>query len=99
VPTSIVSIVVLAVGCMVAACGSEPSEEAPETSAETVAIGPALSLMDIEGTWKMRYVPVSGDTVVTTSQVQVTADGWTLLLPGREPIEAVVAMSGGREPW
>lgn len=85
---------VLACGFLLNGCKSEPPEESPEPAADTVAIGPALSLADIEGTWNMRYVPVKGDTVVTTSQVQVTPGGWTLLLPERDPIRADVTASG-----
>ena len=91
---STISILVLAGGWMLAACDRGPAEETRETPADTVAAAPAISMADIEGTWNMQYVPVSGDTAVTTSQVQVTPEGWTLLLPDREPIRGDVTASG-----
>ena len=93
-PKSTLSTLVLAIGSMLASCESQPPEETPETPADTVAVGPAISLADIEGTWNMRYTPVAGDTAVTTSQVQVTAEGWTLFLPERDPIRAEVTAAG-----
>jgi hypothetical protein len=43
----------------------------------------------------MRSVPVSGeDTTATLYQSVITADGWTLMLPDREPMEGVVTTSG-----
>jgi hypothetical protein len=87
-------LVVLAAGLLSPGCQGEPPEEATELPADTVAVAPTLSLADIEGTWNLRYVPASGDTTVTTSQVRVTADGWTLFLPDRDPIPGVVAASG-----
>jgi hypothetical protein len=94
VPKSTLSLLVLATGLILAACESQPPEETPETPADTVAVGPAISLADIEGTWDMRYTPVTGDTAVTTSQVQVTPEGWTLLIPDRDPIPAEVTAGG-----
>ena len=93
-PKAMMSLLVLAGGLFLAACDSQPPEEARETPADTVASAPALTLADIEGTWNMQYVPVSGDTAVTTSQVQVTPEGWTLLLPERDPIRAEVTAAG-----
>ena len=91
---STVSILVLA-GCwLLFACDTAPPEEAPEALADSVAAAPTISLADIEGTWNMRYVPVSVDTTATTSQVQVTEESWTLLLPDRDPIPAEVTASG-----
>lgn len=84
----------LAGGLLPLGCESEPAEEATEPPADTVAVSPRISLADIAGTWEMRYVPESGDTTVTNSRIQVTADGWTLFLADREPIEGVVTTSG-----
>jgi hypothetical protein len=42
----------------------------------------------------MRSVPVSGDTTATVYQSVVTADGWTMMLPDRDPIEGVATTSG-----
>lgn len=89
---------VMATGLLVVGCQSEPAEEATdELPADTVAAAPepTISLADIAGTWDMRAVPVSGeDTTATVSQAIVTADGWTLMLPDRDPIEGIVTASG-----
>ncbi len=85
----------LGVGLFLVDCESEPAEEpTDELPADTVAAAPTISLAEVAGTWDMRSVPVSGDTTATLSQVVVTADGWTLLLPDRDPIEGAVTTSG-----
>lgn len=87
-------VLVLAAGCVLAGCGGEPPEDGLETPADSVAGAPEISLSDIEGTWTMQYTTVSGTPDVTTSQVQVTAEGWTLILPGRDSIPAEVTAAG-----
>jgi hypothetical protein len=86
----------LAIGLFLVDCESEPAEEpTDEVPADTVAAAPTISLADIAGTWDMRSVPVSGeDTTATVYQSVITADGWTLMLPDRDPIEGVVTTSG-----
>jgi hypothetical protein len=83
--------VLLALGCE-----RESSEVATEEqAADTVAGAATISLADIAGIWDMRSVPETGaDTTTTVYQVQATADGWTLYLPDRDPIEAAVTTSG-----
>ena len=89
---------VMAGGLLMIGCGTEPAEEATdELPADTVAAeaAPSITLADFAGTWDMRSVPVSGDdTTATVYQSVVTADGWTLMLPDREPLEGVVTVSG-----
>ena len=86
----------LGVGLFLVDCESEPAEEPTgELPADTVAVAPTISLADIAGTWDMRSVPVSGpDTTATVSQSVITPDGWTLMLPDRDPIQGVVTTSG-----
>jgi hypothetical protein len=85
----------LGVALFLVDCESEPAEEATdELPADTLAAAPTTSLADFAGTWDMRSVPVSGDTTATVYQSVVTADGWTLMLPDRDPIEGVVTVSG-----
>lgn len=91
---STISILALAGCCLLSACDGGPPEERSEASADSVAAAPSISLADIEGTWNMRYVPVSEDTTATIAQVQVTPESWTLLLPDRDPIVAQVTASG-----
>lgn len=85
---------VLAGGLLLLGCRSEPADEVAEVPADSVAASPAILLEDIAGTWDVRYVPQSGDTTVTSSQIRVTANGWTLLLADREPIVGAVMTSG-----
>lgn len=87
---------VLAAGLLVLGCKRESSEEATEKQAADTGAGAAtISLADIAGTWDMRAVPETGaDTTATAYQVQATADGLTLFLPDRDPIEAAVTTSG-----
>lgn len=88
--------IALAVCLLLLGCerGPEP-DEATEIPTDTLAAAPTISLADIAGTWNVRYVPESGDTTrVTNSQIRVTADGWTLLLADRDPVQGVVTTSG-----
>lgn len=87
---------ILAGGLLVLGCQREPSEEpTEEPAADTVTAATTISLADVAGTWDMRSVPETGaDTTATVYQIQATADGWTLYLPDRDPIEAVVTTSG-----
>lgn len=88
---------ILAGGLFLPGCESEPAEEATdELPADTVAAAPTISLADIAGTWNMRSVPETGDTTATVFQLQATADGITLFLPDRDPVEGVVTTSGDR---
>lgn len=86
---------VLAGGLFVLACERESAEEATEEqAADTVAGTATISLADVAGTWDMRSVPETGpDTTATLAQIQVTADGWTLLLTDRDPVEAAATPS------
>jgi glucose/arabinose dehydrogenase len=86
---------VIASGLILSACETEPAEQATEElPADTVAAEPTISLADVAGTWDMRSVPETGDTTATVYQVEATPDGWTLMLPDRDPIEAEVTTSG-----
>ena len=83
-------------GLLMFGCQSEPAEQATEEiPADTVPAEPTISLADVAGTWEMRSVPETGsDTTATVYQLVASADGWTLMLPDRDPIEAEVTTSG-----
>jgi hypothetical protein len=87
---------VLVGGLLALGCEREAAEEATDDQAAyTVAAAPTISLADVAGTWDVRSVPESGaDTTATVYQIQATADGWTFLLPDRDPIVATVTTSG-----
>lgn len=87
---------ILAGALLVLGCERESYEEATEEeAADTVAGAATISLADIAGTWDMRSVPETGaDTTATVYQIQATADGWTLMFPDRDPIEAAARTAG-----
>lgn len=86
---------VLVSGLILSGCESEPAEDATlELPADTMAAAPTISLDDLAGTWDMRAVPETGDTTATVYQLLVTADGATLMLPERDPIEGQVTVEG-----
>lgn len=86
---------VLVSGLILSGCESEPAEDATlELPADTMAAASTISLDDLAGTWDMRAVPETGDTTATVYQLLVTADGATLMLPDRDPIEGQVAVAG-----
>jgi hypothetical protein len=87
---------VIAGGLLLLGCEREPAEETTEEeAADTIATAATISLADVAGTWDMRAVPEAGaDTTTTVYQIQARTDGWTLMLPDRDPIEAAVTTSG-----
>jgi hypothetical protein len=87
---------VLASGLILSACETEPGEQATEElPPDTIAATPTISIADVAGTWDMRSVPETGsDTTATVYQLVATPDGWTLMLPDRDPLEAEVTTSG-----
>ncbi|MFN2383696.1 MAG: hypothetical protein ABR559_05465 [Gemmatimonadota bacterium] len=86
---------VLGGGLLLLACAQESADETAidETAADSV-MAPAFSLADVAGTWDMRAVPTTGDSTPTVGQLEATADGWTYLLPERDPIPVRVVASG-----
>jgi hypothetical protein len=88
----------LALTSMVLLGCAQEAAETDEMAADTAAMeetAAAISLSDVAGTWDMRAVPVTGDdTTPTIYQVEATADGWTILLPDREPMVAQTTISG-----
>lgn len=85
----------LVAGSIVLNCARESDESMEELPADTTAAATGITLADIAGRWDMRSVPVAGtDTTATVYQMEATADGITLFLPDREPIQAVPTIDG-----
>ena len=82
-------------GVVLLGCAEE-SAETDEMTADTTAMEETatISLSDVAGTWNLRAVPETGDTTATEYQVEITADGWTMFLPDREPMVPQVSVSG-----
>jgi hypothetical protein len=76
-------------------CAQEEAET-DEMAADTTAMEETatIALSDVAGSWNMRSVPQSGDTTATVFTIDATADSWTLNLPDRDPVVAVVSTSG-----
>ncbi len=55
-----------------------------------------LNLADVAGTWTLQATAEGSDSVLVTSQINATAttEGWTLVLPGRDPIPLHVTTGG-----
>jgi hypothetical protein len=74
------------------ACGK--TNEAPR--ADTAAAAPAaLELASLAGTWTVRTMPDGRDTVITGQLVATnTTEGWTMTLPGLQPVPVRVRVDG-----
>ena len=82
-------------GLLMFGCQSEPAEQATEEiPVDTVAAAPAISLADLAGTWEMQAVPENGDDTATEFQMEVTPNGITMMLPGRDPLVTDVTTAG-----
>jgi len=82
---------------LLVACGG--AEEAPvDTAAPAPAPAPTatISLADLAGNWTQTVRAENSDSVLVTATVTATADttGWTILLPGREPMPVRVRVDG-----
>jgi hypothetical protein len=55
------------------------------------------NLADLAGTWNFRVMPATGDSVLVTNQIVMTAttDGWQLLLPNRPTVPVHVGTVAG----
>ena len=64
-----------------------PSGEQAGTG-DTAAAPAAISLADVAGTWNMETSGMGSDSILVTSQLVATnsMDGWTMILPGRDPV-------------
>ena len=68
--------------------------EAPP--AEPPAAPPGLDLAALAGTWTMETRGETSDSVLVTYTMTGTAttDGWTITLPGRDPMPMTITVSG-----
>ena len=55
-----------------------------------------LSLADIAGKWTVQAMAEGSDSVLVTSELNTTAttEGWTQILPGRDPVSLHVEVGG-----
>ena len=93
------SAAVLSCALLLVACGGS---ETPATDTAAIAAAPApapaptLSLADLAGNWTQTVRTETSDSVLVTATITATADttGWTVTLPGRQPMPVRVSVSG-----
>lgn len=64
-------------------------QQAEDSAAAAMAPAPTpLSLSDVAGTWSVRAMSETGDSVLTTYTLTATGEptGWTMTFPNRDPI-------------
>ena len=76
------------------ACGRADDDVAADSPAAATA--PALTFSDFAGRWSLQLLSDMSDSVLTTYELNATADGssWTLTPAGREPIPVRAAVDG-----
>ena len=77
------------------ACGK--ADEAPNADAAAVAVAaaPTVDLGSLAGTWTLRTTPDGRDTVITSEIAATgTTEGWTMTMPGQEPVPIRVRVDG-----
>lgn len=88
--------------CAIALVGcNKPKEEPPMESTAATPEAPAapapIALADIAGTWSVRTMAETGDSVLVTYELVTSSDtsAWSLNFPKRKPIPMhVVAVAG-----
>jgi hypothetical protein len=76
-----------------AACSKADDATLYTASPAAAVVTPAAPTMaDVAGTWDMKTLPETGDSVLTTFRLQATGDtaGWTMTFPNRDPIPMTV---------
>ena len=82
---------------VVAACARKDEPSPPDTSAmDAGAAAPAIDLAALAGTWDLTVMGAGSDSVLTTGVLTTSAGttGWTVQLPGRDPVPLTVTVSG-----
>jgi hypothetical protein len=87
-------VVELCCSVLLIACAQQDQQAESESAPATPA---AISLADVAGTWNMETAAMESDSILVTSQLVATAttEGWTLNLPGRDPVPVRVLSVGG----
>jgi len=85
---------VLALSAVVLAGCSKP--EAPPAEPPAPPPAPTLNLADLAGTWNMRTMPEGSDSTLVTYTMTLTGttEGWSLNIPGRDPLPMTATVSG-----
>ena len=88
------NIFMLLAAVSVMACARKNEKVAADSPA--AASVPALTFSDFAGRWNLQLLGDMSDSVLTTYELNATADGssWTLTATGREPIPVRAAVEG-----
>jgi hypothetical protein len=83
-------------GCVALVMGCSKQDAAPAADTMAVAAAPTVNLADVAGTWDMKVMGLTSDSVVASGEIVATAttDGWMMNLPNRPPIPTRVSVSG-----
>jgi len=75
------------------ACAKGGEQAGGEQAAVTAA---TLNLADVAGKWSIQAMAEGSDSVLVTYELNATAtaEGWTLVLPGRDPVSLHVVPGG-----
>lgn len=77
------------------ACGTGEQAPRADTAAAAVAAPVGVDLASLAGTWTLRTTPDGQDTVITSELALTgTTEGWTMTMPGREPVPVRVRVDG-----
>jgi hypothetical protein len=83
---------------LLVACGGAEETPPVDTAAPAPAPAPAatISLADLAGTWTQTVRTETSDSILVTAPITATSDttGWTITLPGREPMPVRVRVDG-----
>ena len=84
--------VALVLGAVLIAGCAKPETPPPAE----VPAAPSINLADLAGTWTAQTTAQGGDSVLVQSTITASADpaGWTLTLPGRDPVPMIITVSG-----
>ena len=82
--------------CAAVLVGCSKADNAPAADSTATAAPAALSAADLVGTWNMKTMSETSDSVLVEYTVTATADpaGWMINLPNRPPMALRVAIAG-----
>lgn len=77
------------------ACGGGEEAEDADSSAAAATPSAAIDLASLAGTWTQRTMLEGQDSVIVAEIVATpTTEGWTMTMPGQEPVPIRVRVDG-----
>jgi hypothetical protein len=89
------SLTTLVFGCL--ACAKSEQKAAADSGMPSGMMPKAVSVSDFAGTWALRAMPESSDSVLVAFDLVATADTttWTWNFPGRDPVPTRILQVAG----